>query len=162
MSTYYRTIDTPLGCLTLYATDNALTAILYKHQTPTIEVATYAPQHPLLIECEQQLQQYFTGTRQQFDLPLAPQGTDFQQRVWQALLTIPYGINWSYQQLAITIGNPKACQAVGMANSKNPLSIVIPCHRVIGKNGKLTGYAGGLDKKQTLLELEKITLNSNL
>ncbi|OBU13885.1 cysteine methyltransferase [Photobacterium aquimaris] len=154
MSTYYHTINTPLGCLTLYATDSALTAILYKHQTPAIETATYSPQHPLLAECELQLQQYFSGIRQQFDLPLAPQGTDFQQRVWQALLTIPYGSHWSYQQLAITIGNPKACQAVGMANSKNPLSIVIPCHRVIGKNGKLTGYAGGLDKKQTLLALE--------
>ena len=108
-----------------------------------------------MIECERQLQQYFAGTRQQFDLPLAPRGTDFQQRVWQSLSTIPYGVCWSYQQLAISIGNIKACQAVGMANSKNPLSIVIPCHRVIGKNGKLTGYAGGLDKKQTLLALEQ-------
>lgn len=154
MSTYYHTIDTPLGCLTLYATDSALTAILYQHQTPTVETALYSPQHPLLTECELQLQQYFAGIRHQFNLPLAPQGTDFQQRVWQALQTIPYGCHWSYQQLAITIGNPKACQAVGMANSKNPLSIVIPCHRVIGKNGKLTGYAGGLDNKQTLLALE--------
>lgn len=155
MGNYYHTIHTPLGYLTLYATDKALTAILYEHQKPQVEVATHSPQHLLLIECEQQLQQYFAGDRQQFDLPLAPQGTDFQQRVWQALGTIPYGVSWSYQQLAITIGNPKACQAVGMANSKNPLSIVTPCHRVIGKNGKLTGYAGGLDKKQTLLDLEQ-------
>ncbi|MCD9528087.1 methylated-DNA--[protein]-cysteine S-methyltransferase [Photobacterium carnosum] len=155
MSNYYHTIETPLGSLTLYASDEALTAILYQHQTPQPETATYMPQHPLLIECERQLQQYFAGTRQQFNLPLAPKGTDFQQRVWQSLSTIPYGVCWSYQQLAISIGNIKACQAVGMANSKNPLSIVIPCHRVIGKNGKLTGYAGGLDKKQTLLALEQ-------
>ncbi|PSW34324.1 cysteine methyltransferase [Photobacterium phosphoreum] len=155
MCIYFHTMDSPIGCLILYATDHALTAILYEHQRPLIETATHTRQHPLLTECEQQLQQYFTGIRQQFDLPLAPQGTDFQQRVWQALQTIPYGAHWSYQQLAMTIGNPKACQAVGMANSKNPLSIIIPCHRVIGKNGKLTGYAGGLDKKQTLLELEK-------
>ncbi|MCD9517913.1 methylated-DNA--[protein]-cysteine S-methyltransferase [Photobacterium phosphoreum] len=155
MCIYFHTMDSPIGCLTLYATDHALTAILYQDQTPQPETATYMPQHPLLVECKQQLQQYFAGTRQQFDLPLAPKGTDFQQRVWQSLGTIPYGVCWSYQQLAISIGNIKACQAVGMANSKNPLSIIIPCHRVIGKNGKLTGYAGGLDKKQTLLELEK-------
>lgn len=89
-----------------------------------------------------------------FQLPLAAKGTEFQQQVWQALKTIPYGETWSYQQLAEAIGNPKAVRAVGLANGKNPISVIVPCHRVIGKKGKLTGYAGGLDRKAALLKLE--------
>lgn len=102
-----------------------------------------------------QLAQYFEGRLKQFDLDLQPIGTDFQKKVWQALLTIPYGTTVTYGQIAEQIHNPKACRAVGLANKCNPIPIIIPCHRVIGKNGKLTGFAGGLDIKQALLDLER-------
>lgn len=110
---------------------------------------------PLLLKTKKQLEEYFGGKRKIFDLPLRPMGTPFQQTVWKALQTIPYGETRTYQDIAIQIGNEKACRAVGMANNKNPIGIVIPCHRVIGKNGGLTGYAGGLDKKEYLLKVEK-------
>lgn len=100
---------------------------------------------------------YFSGELESFSLPLAPQGTDFQKKVWQALTAIPYGETWNYKQLATAIGKPQAARAVGAANGRNPISIVIPCHRVIGANGKLTGYAGGLDTKQKLLAMESKT-----
>ena len=109
---------------------------------------------PLLLEAERELGEYFAGTRREFDLPLAPHGTAFQQAVWQALREIPYGESRSYGSVAAAIGKPKAVRAVGMANHRNPLSIFIPCHRVIGADGSLTGYGGGLDKKRFLLELE--------
>jgi len=102
-----------------------------------------------------QLDEYFTGKRKHFDLPLQPKGTDFQRSVWKALQEIPYGETRSYKQIAEAIGNPKACRAVGLANNRNPIWIVIPCHRVIGSNGALTGYGGGLEMKQRLLEIEK-------
>ena len=102
-----------------------------------------------------QLEEYFSGKRSSFSLPMAPVGTQFMQDVWQALVTIPYGEVRSYRDIAKAIGNPKACRAVGMANNRNPLPIIIPCHRVIGANGKLVGYAGGLDCKEKLLALEK-------
>lgn len=102
-----------------------------------------------------QLEEYLVGKRKKFDIPLAMEGTPFQQAVWNALLTIPYGETRSYGQIAETIGKPKACRAVGMANNKNKIAIFIPCHRVIGANGKLIGYAGGLDIKKRLLDLEK-------
>ena len=102
-----------------------------------------------------QLEEYFDGRRKTFDLPLAPHGTEFQLKIWDALQTIAYGKTRSYGQIAEMTGNPKASRAVGMANNKNPIPIIIPCHRVIGHNGKLTGYAGGLELKQNLLELEK-------
>ena len=118
--------------------------------------AAQQPQQPtpLLRRAERELQEYFAGQRRQFDLPLAPQGTPFQQSVWQALRQIPYGQTASYKQIAQAIGHPTACRAVGGANNKNPLPIFIPCHRVIGAGGSLTGYAGGLDLKQGLLALE--------
>ncbi len=106
----------------------------------------------------QQLSQYFAGQRKQFDLPLAPQGTRFQKRVWKELCAIPHGQVRSYQDIARAIGNPKAARAVGMANHRNPIAIIIPCHRVIGKNGALVGYAGGLAMKERLLRLEKALL----
>ncbi|NMB35253.1 MAG: methylated-DNA--[protein]-cysteine S-methyltransferase [Firmicutes bacterium] len=109
----------------------------------------------LLKEADRQMQEYFSGKRKQFSLPLAPAGTAFQQRVWNALKDIPYGQTRSYGQIARTLGNAKAGRAVGMANSKNPISIIIPCHRVIGADGKLVGYGGGLDRKAYLLALEK-------
>lgn len=105
-----------------------------------------------------ELTEYLEGKRREFTIPLEPRGTDFQKKVWKALLSIPYGETRSYREIAEFIGNEKACRAVGMANNKNPFMIVVPCHRVIGTNGKLTGYAGGLDIKQQLLELEKTGL----
>ena len=110
---------------------------------------------PILREAIQQLQEYFAGQRKEFDLPIKMQGTEFQKKVWQALQEIPYGEVSSYGKLAEKIGNAKACRAVGMANHRNPIAIVVPCHRVIGSNGKVVGYAGGLDKKEWLLEMEK-------
>lgn len=116
----------------------------------------YTPREtPLLAFAARQLDEYFCGKRRTFSLPIAPKGTAFQQQVWEALQQIPYGQTRTYQQIAEVIGAPAACRAVGNANNKNPISIVIPCHRVIGANGKLTGYAGGLDAKARLLELEQ-------
>lgn len=109
----------------------------------------------LLKKAAKQLMEYFSAQRSSFDLPLAPKGTVFQQNVWQALLEIPYGATRSYSEIAQVVGNSKACRAVGMANNKNPILIVIPCHRVIGKDGSLTGYGEGLPIKQFLLDLEK-------
>lgn len=108
----------------------------------------------LIVKAKKQLEEYFLGVRREFSLPLMPEGTEFQKKVWAALLTIPYGEVRTYGQIAAQVGNPKASRAVGMANHNNPIGIIIPCHRVIGANGKLTGYAGGLDKKQWLLQLE--------
>jgi len=109
-------------------------------------------------ETLRQLQQYFAGHRQEFDLRISPQGTPFQERVWQELCKIPYGETTSYGAIAEQIGNAKACRAVGMANSKNPIPIIIPCHRIIGKDGSLTGFGGGLTVKKQLLDLERQTL----
>lgn len=110
---------------------------------------------PLIRKAHEELEEYFSGTRKVFDLPLAPQGTEFQTRVWKALLNVPYGKTCSYKEIAESIGNGKACRAVGMANNKNPIVIVIPCHRVVGSNGQLVGYAGGLNVKKKLLDMEK-------
>lgn len=109
----------------------------------------------LLMEIVKQLDEYFEGMRKVFDLPIEPEGTEFQKKVWRALIEIPYGETKSYGEIAKIIGNDKAARAVGMANNKNPIAIIIPCHRVIGANGKLVGYAGGLELKEKLLELEK-------
>lgn len=114
----------------------------------------------LLKNAGNQLQEYLEGKRKKFDLPLEPQGTEFQKKVWNALQEIPYGETFSYKDVAQNIGNIKACRAVGMANNKNPIPICIPCHRVIGSNGKLVGYAGGLDIKEKLLEIEKQNADS--
>jgi len=110
---------------------------------------------PLLKKAAQQIQEYLEGKRTAFDLPLSPEGTPFQKAAWEALLTIPYGETRSYKQMAEQVGNPKACRAIGMANNRNPIMIVVPCHRVIGADGKLVGYGGGLDMKRKLLEIEK-------
>lgn len=109
---------------------------------------------PLLLKTIKQLEEYFGGQRRKFDLPLNPQGTEFQKKVWSALEEIPYGETRSYKEIAVRVGNPAACRAVGMANNRNPIAIIIPCHRVIGSNGDLTGYAGGLDIKRRLLAIE--------
>ena len=112
---------------------------------------------PLIQTARQQLEEYFAGKRRRFTLPLAPKGTAFAQKVWRALQDIPYGETRSYLQIAQAVGNPRACRAVGMANHRNPIMVIIPCHRVIGSDGSLTGYAGGLEMKRYLLQLEKDT-----
>lgn len=112
----------------------------------------------LLKEAAKQINEYFSGNRKSFELPISPSGTEFQKSVWNALQAIPFGETRSYKEIAIAVGNEKACRAVGMANNKNPISLIIPCHRVIGTNGKLVGYAGGLKVKEYLLNMEKTHL----
>ncbi len=156
MSIYYRHVDSPVGPLLLAASDAGLHAIeFHASQHPVRRSDGWHPgDHPLLRAAEKQLREYFAGTRHTFDLPLAPAGTDFQQRVWQTLATIPYGQTISYAELAARINRAGASRAVGAANGRNPLPIVLPCHRVIGANGSLTGFGGGLPVKRFLLELE--------
>jgi methylated-DNA-[protein]-cysteine S-methyltransferase len=113
------------------------------------------PQHPVLLETERQLAEYFSGKRIDFDLPLQPDGSEFQKKVWRALREIPFGQTRSYRDLAVAVGSSKAARAVGAANSKNPLSIIVPCHRVVSANGSFTGFAGGLETKAALLALER-------
>ncbi|EJL6398691.1 methylated-DNA--[protein]-cysteine S-methyltransferase [Vibrio navarrensis] len=153
---YYTIAPSPLGEMTLQANDEGILGIWFTTQTTRPDdLGQEDANHPVLGLALTQLNEYFSGKRTQFDLPIAAKGTAFQMQVWQALTTIPYGETWSYQELANVIGNPKAVRAVGLANGKNPVSIVVPCHRVIGKNGKLTGYAGGIERKQWLLERER-------
>ena len=158
MQLVYMYMDSPVGALKLVAHDQALVAVMWDnedHNRVRLSELIEDRQHPMLHKVEQQLEQYFAGQRQQFDLPLDFQGTTFQQQVWQALLSIPYGETRSYKDIAIQLGNEKAVRAVGAANGKNPISIIAPCHRVIGSSGALVGFAGGLDKKQILLSLEQ-------
>lgn len=145
-------ISSPLGPLRLIASDGALCGVYMNIQRAP--AATPAPDDPLLQRAARQLHEYFAGARRDFDLPLRPRGTEFQQTVWRALTQIPYGGTRSYAELAAAIGRPTACRAVGGANSKNPLGIVVPCHRVIGHQGALIGYAGGHDNKRWLLAHE--------
>lgn len=155
--TYHTRVDSPLGELTLYGDGEALGGVL----TPPKEgVSRAIPENWVLdakpfAEVERQLAAYFAGELTEFDLPLAPAGTAWQLRVWRALTTIPYGATAGYGQLAEELGRPTASRAVGTANGRNPISIIVPCHRVIGANGSLTGYAGGLERKQYLLGLEQ-------
>lgn len=144
--------DTPLGWMGLAEEDGAIIR-LYLPNAPTPRIMPH--ETPLLAEGRRQLMEYLAGARSAFDLPLRLQGTDFQRQVWEALRSIPYGETRSYGQLAAALGRPGACRAVGMANHNNPIPILVPCHRVVGANGSLTGYAGGLDLKQRLLELER-------
>ncbi|MDD3335751.1 MAG: methylated-DNA--[protein]-cysteine S-methyltransferase [Eubacteriales bacterium] len=145
-------METPVGFLLLKEEDGALTQADFCDKLPPDVTLTDTPQLKWAIE---QLTEYFAGQRREFDLPLAPKGTAFQKRCWDALRTIPYGETLSYGEEAARIGNPKACRAVGMANHYNPICVIIPCHRVIGKNGKMVGYGGGLSIKEFLLELER-------
>ena len=158
MSFFYKTMPSPVGKLTLVAGDRGLAAILWENEDPgrvRLRPLEENRTHPVLAEAERQLNDYFAGKRKQFTVPLDfVLGTDFQKKVWQALVTIPFGETRSYAQIAAQIGSPAAVRAVGAANGKNPLSIIAPCHRVIGSNGKLTGFAGGLKAKAFLLNLE--------
>ena len=159
MQLYFKEIDSPVGLLKLVAHDQALVAVLWENESPNrVRVATLIEDqnHPVLLNTQQQLTEYFNQTRTIFDLALDFQGTDFQKKVWQALLTIPFGETRSYKQIAEQIGNVKAVRAVGAANGKNPISIIAPCHRVVGANGKLVGFAGGLENKDILLKLETL------
>ena len=150
---YRFTYDTVLGSVTFVEEDGALLAITTHRPYEGIEQET-----ALIKEANRQLSEYLKGERRMFDLPLNPRGTDFQKRVWRALCDIPYGETRSYKQIAEAIGNPKAVRAVGMANNRNPITIVVPCHRVIGADGKLVGYGGGLEMKEFLLRLESCSL----
>ena len=150
---YQYSYETKLGSVTIVEEDGALLAITTHRTYEGIKQET-----PLINEAYRQLSEYLLGERKRFDLPLNPQGTVFQQQVWKALCDIPYGETRSYKQIAEAIGNPKAVRAVGIANNRNPLLIVVPCHRVIGANGKLMGYAAGIEKKEFLLKLEKSLL----
>tara|TARA_Y100001956_G_scaffold81757_1_gene100304 strand:- start:2045 stop:2521 length:477 start_codon:yes stop_codon:yes gene_type:complete len=155
MNTRYTIIETPMGQMTLQANDEGLLGAWFETQTTQPEqLGEFSESDPILNNAIKQLGEYFLGERTGFNLPLAAKGTYFQQKVWLALTTIPYGETWSYQDLANAIDNPKAVRAVGLANGKNPISVIVPCHRVIGKNGKLTGYAGGVERKAKLLALE--------
>jgi methylated-DNA-[protein]-cysteine S-methyltransferase len=157
MSFVYRLMPSPVGTLTLVASEAGLAAILWENDDPDrvrLGAMTLDETHPVLAETARQLAEYFAGQRQAFDLPLDFRGTDFQKQVWAQLLAIPFGETRSYGDLARAIDRPKAYRAVGAANGKNPISIVAPCHRVIGTNGTLTGFAGGLGAKQVLLGLE--------
>jgi methylated-DNA-[protein]-cysteine S-methyltransferase len=150
-------VMSPVGRLTLVATDRGLSAILWENDRPSrvrLNIAGEDSAHPLLRDAGRQLAEYFAGRRQRFTVPLDPSGTVFQRDVWDALATIPFGETRSYSQIAQQIGRPRAVRAVGAANGRNPLSIVVPCHRVVGATGALTGFAGGLDVKARLLALE--------
>jgi len=153
----YKTIPSPVGQLILVARETRLAAILWENER--LNRVRLGPleedtQHPVLKETERQLLEYFAGQRRRFELELDFAGTDFQVRVWHALLTIPFGETRSYRDIAVQIGQPTAVRAVGAANGRNPISIIAPCHRVIGSSGSLTGFAGGLAAKQLLLSLE--------
>jgi methylated-DNA-[protein]-cysteine S-methyltransferase len=152
-----KTVRTPVGALKLIASNDGLAAILWENDRPgrvRLDVVAEDAAHPVLRDTERQLAEYFTGRRKVFDLALDLAGTEFQTKVWRALLTIPFGETRSYAQIARQIGHPKAVRAVGAANGRNPISIVTPCHRVIGSSGALTGFAGGLATKEQLLRLE--------
>ena len=157
MTLVYKEMNSPVGRLKLIANARALVAVLWERERPhrvKLDTPVPAPKHPVLCEAERQLNEYFAGRRTDFDLPLEPNGSEFQKKVWQALRKIPFGQTRTYRELAEAIGAATAFRAVGRANGKNPLSIVVPCHRVIGSNGSLTGFAGGLHAKATLLALE--------
>ena len=143
--------STSLGDITVACSREAVLGVWFGHRIPE---GAAEKETQLSARCYGQICEYLRGERREFDLPLAPKGTGFQRKVWEALRTIPYGQTRSYAEIAAQVGSPRACRAVGMANHRNPISILIPCHRVVGKNGGLTGYAGGLERKEILLKLE--------
>jgi methylated-DNA-[protein]-cysteine S-methyltransferase len=158
MSYYYKTTKSPVGNLKLIATDHGLAAILWENDNPKrVRLAPLVENktHPVLLAAELELGEYFAGQRTAFSVKLDPVGTDFQNKVWRALSESPFGETRSYGDIAKRIGHATAFRAVGAANGRNPLSIIVPCHRVIGASGKLTGFAGGLETKQQLLTLER-------
>ena len=158
MSYVSKRVHSPVGLLTLVASEHGLAAILWPDDRPCrvrLDVADEVADHPVIQEAERQLAEYFAGRRTEFELPLDPSGTPFQQKVWTALRSIPFGETRSYAEVATQIGHPGAARAVGAASGRNPLSIVAPCHRVVGTGGELTGFAGGLEVKARLLAFER-------
>ena len=157
MKKYFKKINSPVGNLTLIADDKYLRAVVWEKKSAIVcKSVEAAPDdnHPVLVETEKQLAEYFSGKRRTFELSTQADGTAFQKQVWEELEKIPYGERKSYRDIAECVGRAKAYRAVGLANSKNPLSIIVPCHRVVGVSGKLTGFAGGLPTKDYLLQLE--------
>lgn len=155
MATVHAFVPSPVGDLLLQAEEGALTGLYF-----TASERAPAPQgergdDPALDLARVQLAEYFARERETFDLLLTPRGTPFQRRVWEALARIPYGVTRNYGEIAAELGNPKAVRAVGLANGQNPLSIVVPCHRVLGADGRLVGYGGGIERKRLLLDLER-------
>lgn len=146
--------ETELGIIGIRENNKSITNIYFSK----VDTNDNIEETDLIKKCFKQLKEYFEGSRTKFDLPLDIKGTEFQNKVWDELLKIPYGEVKSYKDIAIAIGNEKAYRAIGMANNKNPIPIIIPCHRVIGSNGKLVGYAGGLNIKEKLLNIEKIDI----
>ena len=151
------TMGSPVGPLTIVASDQGVRAVLWPDDTGRVPVGPVIDDdaHPVLTAAVEQLEEYFDGSRVQFDLPLDPVGTPFQQQAWAALRTIPYGETVSYGEQAARLGDRNKARAVGAANGKNPISIIVPCHRVVGSTGSLTGFAGGLDRKSWLLSHER-------
>ena len=152
-------LDSPIGRLSLIATDQGLSHVLFDQQVPADvgldDDPAQADAHPVLVAASVQLEEYFAGQRQEFDIPLDLKGTEFQRAAWLALASVPYGETRSYRQQATAIGRPNAVRAVGAANGKNPVPIVLPCHRIVGSDGSLTGYGGGLPIKEYLLSHEQ-------
>jgi methylated-DNA-[protein]-cysteine S-methyltransferase len=149
MQTFYGYYDSPIGLVEIGATSEEVISLFFVEKR-----RSYAVPNDVCDEAVRQISEYFDGTRTEFDLPIALRGTDFQRQVWQQLRSIPFGQTVSYGDLARTIGNPSAVRAVGSANGDNPISIIVPCHRVIGSDGSLTGYGGGLERKEWLLKHE--------
>ncbi len=157
---YIKSIKTPIGIITVKEKSNKIIELqLNSNLVKPLKENEQIKETPLLIETERQLIEYFNKKRTKFELPIEPKGTEFMKKVWKELINIPYGETRTYGQIAKNIGNEKASRAVGRANNKNPIPIIIPCHRVIGANNKLIGYALGLDKKEFLLNLEKNNKN---
>lgn len=153
-------VDSPVGPLTLVDQDGRLAGLYMDAQRHLPDPAQHGGRDDTVLpELREQLEDYWSGTRRDFTVPLLLAGTDFQRRVWRALQTIPYGETWSYGKLASEIGAAGASRAVGLANGRNPIGIVIPCHRVVGANGSLTGYGGGLERKRWLLDHERAQLS---
>lgn len=154
----YKDVSSPVGLIRVIASDVGLVAIIWEgegYKRTQLSIPERKNQHPILLQTEKELKEYFENSRKVFDIPLDLEGTEFQIKVWKALLKIPYGITKTYGEMAKILGDTKAVRAVGGALNKNPISIIVPCHRVVGASGKLVGFAGGLENKSILLDLEK-------
>lgn len=153
-----RLVDTPIGGLVLLASDDGLAGLFFQHRVDSQELPADDSSNRFLTRAQTQLKEYFAGKRTAFEVPLDVRGTEFQRSVWRELSRIPFGVTRSYAEIAERIGKPRSVRAVGAANGSNPISVIVPCHRVIGADGSLTGFGGGLDLKRSLLELEGVLL----
>lgn len=154
---FFKEVPTPVGLLKIVANDKSLVALLWENDDPLrveLDEMTLDEKHPILLQTEKQLNEYFSGQRTDFDLPFECIGTEFQIQVWSALYKVPFGTTESYEDIAIKIGRPKAVRAVGTAVGKNPISVIIPCHRIVRKDKLLTGFAGSIEMKEWLLDHE--------